>query len=114
MQAKLQDPAIHKTSESNRSTSGPSSLYRSEIWRMGLCLVRVVPASVCVKLGRVLAWVYWAMAKRRREIVIQNLLPALQSSERAKKTARAVFQQLALKLIDLWRYEAGLPIENLF
>jgi lauroyl/myristoyl acyltransferase len=81
---------------------------------MGLWLVRVVPASVCVKLGRVLAWVYWAMAKRRREIVIQNLLPALQSSERAKKTARAVFQQLALKLIDLWRYEAGLPIENLF
>jgi len=115
MQAKVQDPAIRKPSAPNRGTSGPSSLYRSEIWRIGLSMVKVLPPSVCARLGRALAWLYWAIAKRRREVVIQNLLPALaEDPERAKQTARALFQQLALKVIDLWRYEAGLPIENLF
>src|SRR5206468_9365561 len=26
----------------------------------------------------------------------------------------SLFHQFALKLVDLWRYEAGLPIDNLF
>jgi KDO2-lipid IV(A) lauroyltransferase len=55
------------------------------------------------------------MARRRREAVIQNLLPPL-NEDRGAATAKAqaLFRQFTLKLVDLWRYEAGLPIEDLF
>ena len=57
---------------------------------------------------------YWLLAPRRREIVMQNLVPALNGDRAgAKRKARELFHQFGRKLIDLWRYEAGLPIEDL-
>lgn len=45
----------------------------------------------------------------------ENLLPAVHGDEQtARITARELFQQFALKLADLWRYESGLSIYNLF
>lgn len=59
--------------------------------------------------------VYWLFARHRRKVVIENLLPALgDDTAAAEKVARAMFQQFGLKLVDLWRYEAGLPIDGLF
>jgi KDO2-lipid IV(A) lauroyltransferase len=50
----------------------------------------------------------------RRGILIRHLLPALNDdSAAAESTARKLFHQFAIKLIDLWRYEAGSPIDNL-
>jgi len=50
----------------------------------------------------------------RREIVVQNLLPALDFNRvAAEKLGRELFRQFGLKLADLWRYEAGCAIENL-
>jgi KDO2-lipid IV(A) lauroyltransferase len=55
------------------------------------------------------------LARHRREIVVQNLLPACgREKSRARKIARELFAEFALKLADLWRYEAGLPIDHLF
>ena len=93
----------------------PSSLYRSEVWRFGLWVTRNLSPQACSRVSRVLAKVYWQFARHRREIVIQNLLPALNGDRQAaERKGRELIQQFALKLADLWRYESGLSIEHLF
>ena len=95
--------------------SGPSSLYCRGFWRMGLGLVRLVPAKLCAGLARILVRLYWAVAPHRRKVVVENLLPVLGGDRvAAERKARELFNQFALKLVDLWRYEAGLNIEDLF
>ncbi|HWV98415.1 MAG TPA: MMPL family transporter [Candidatus Acidoferrum sp.] len=95
--------------------STPSSLYRADVWRLGLRIVRIFPRGVCVRLGGLVAGIYSLAARHRREVVVENLLPALNGDRvAALKHARAVFRQFALKVIDLWRYEAGLPLDDLF
>lgn len=98
-----------------RQLEAPSSLYRAEFWRMGLGFVHFVPRRVCIQFSRVAANVYWLLARRRREVLIQNLLPAL-NNDRAAATQKAkeLIHGFAIKVVDLWRYEAGLPIENTF
>jgi len=106
------EPNRPSTLDSRLST--PSSLYRSELWRLGLWLVRVLPPGVCIWLGRLLAACYYLLAGHRRETVIKNVLPVCaNNSVSAEKIARSLFRQFALKLIDLWRYEAGLEIDGL-
>jgi predicted exporter/lauroyl/myristoyl acyltransferase len=113
-------PVWWKTFTGGRVTVGkqipaPSSLYRPEFWRMGLGIVHFIPRRLCVSLAQFFASVYWIVGRHRRKIVIQNLLPALENNhEAAEKKARELFQNFAVKVIDLWRYEAGLPIANSF
>jgi len=111
-----QDPVKREKSPPvDATTSRPSSFYRKEIWQLGLWLARVLPPHICAALAGGVGTAYWALAKHRREIVVQNLLPAVGGNlKRARRTARFLFQQMAQKLVDLWRYEAGLPIEDLF
>lgn len=93
----------------------PSAFYRSEFWRLGLWLVRLLPLGVCRGLSQVAAKLYWLLASHRRAVVQANLLPALNGDEvLARKKTKALFQQFALKVVDLWRYEARLPIQDLF
>ena len=93
----------------------PSSLYRAEFWRMGLGFVRFVPRSVCLFFSRIAASLYWHLVPARREVVIQNLLPAVNNDRAAAtKKAKELIQGFAIKVVDLWRYEAGLQIENTF
>lgn len=98
-----------------KALEAPSSLYSAGLWRIGLWIVRLVPRPVCMALGHLLAAIYMRLAPARREIVVENLLPALQNDRAAaEKTARRLFHNFAGKVVDLWRYEAGLPIENTF
>ncbi len=93
----------------------PSSLYCSGLWRMGLGITRQLSPKTCARISRVLAIIYWQLARHRREIVIQNLLPPLNGDRAAaEKKGRALIQQFAVKLADLWRYESGLPVNHLF
>ncbi|HWI56544.1 MAG TPA: MMPL family transporter, partial [Bacillota bacterium] len=109
------EPAPPPPAVPESQVSAPSSLYRSGFWRLGLGLVRWLPAAVCAGLSHLLVNAYWLLAGHRREVVIQNLLPALNGDRAAaKKKAKALFHQFGIKLLDLWRYEAGLPIEHLF
>jgi hypothetical protein len=66
----------------------PSSLYRAEFWRMGLGFVRFVPRSVCIFFSRIAANIYWFIARDRRAVVIQNIMPAL-NNDRAAATKKA-------------------------
>jgi lauroyl/myristoyl acyltransferase len=93
--------------------SAPSSLYRAGFWRLGLRIVRILPRWFCILLGRTFATVYWLLARERRETVIQNFLPALHNDRAAaERKAKDLFQQFGVKIVDLWQYEAGMPIDQ--
>lgn len=95
--------------------SSPSSFYRSDFWRLGLALVRLLPVKAIALFAQVFATLYWSLARHRRRVVIQNLSPALsQNKVKAERAARALFHQFARKVVDLWRYETGLDIAPLF
>ena len=110
----LAERQLNRSAILDRRSAAPSSLYRSELWRLGLWFVRVLPPEFCTRLGRLLAACYWLLAGHRRETVTRNVLPVCANdAARAAKIARTLFQQFALKLVDLWRYEAGLAIDDL-
>jgi lauroyl/myristoyl acyltransferase len=95
--------------------STPSSLYRSDLWRLGLGLVKVLPTKMAVAAGRVLANAYWLLARHRRRVVIENLAPAVGGDlTLACQTGKQLHEQFARKVLHLWRYEAGLDISRLF
>jgi lauroyl/myristoyl acyltransferase len=88
--------------------STPSSFYRTEIWSLGLRMSRILPARLCEWLSRAVALLYWSVHPRRREVVIQNLLPGLNGDRKAAQRAtRKLFQEFGVKVVDLWRYEGG-------
>ncbi len=102
------------SSNSAVAVSTPSSLYCSGLWRAGIWTAHRLPAKTCARLSRLAITAYWFLARHRREIVIQNLAPPLGGDRiAARKTAKALFQQFGLKLLDLWRFEAGQPIDDL-
>ena len=97
----------------NGRTPVPSSFYSARIWQLGLWLVRWLPASVCAALAGLSAAIYWRLAAHRREVVTQNLLPALNHDRAAaRRAARELFTQFMLKVADLLRYESGLKADN--
>ncbi len=105
------EPPIDRPSRWRR----PSSLYQAHWWRQGLKLSRRLPRANAHQLARGLAAAYWVLRPTRREIATRNLLPALDNDAAAARgMARALFRNFALKLADLWRYEAGLPVDDLF
>jgi predicted exporter/lauroyl/myristoyl acyltransferase len=90
----------------------PSLSYRAEVWRLGLWAARVLPSRLCHRAGEMTAGAYRRLRPQRHEIVVQNLLPVCGGDRAAaERTARALFRQFAVKLVDLWRVEAGLPLE---
>jgi predicted RND superfamily exporter protein/lauroyl/myristoyl acyltransferase len=101
--------------QSGSPSTATSALYNSRLWRAGYAATRILPESVCAAMIRLLADVYWGFAPARREVTIQNLLPAVDGKRaQAEMQSRALFRNFAVKLADLWRYECGLPVENRF
>ena len=93
----------------------PSRLYRAEVWQIGLEIARKLPPRTAAGLSRVLADVYWTLARRRRAVVVRNLLPPFGGDRAAaEKTGRDLLRNFAGKLADLWRYESGQPIARMF
>jgi KDO2-lipid IV(A) lauroyltransferase len=93
--------------------SEPSQFYSIFIWRAGLALGRFIPAPVFALFARLLAAIYWRLAAQRREIVIQNLLPALSGDRpHAARVGRELIMEFFLKITDLWRYESGVAFES--
>lgn len=58
---------------------------------------------------------YASLFALRRETVVRNLLPAFAGDRTlAEATAMQLFRNFGRKLVDLWRFEAGLPFDNMF
>jgi predicted exporter/lauroyl/myristoyl acyltransferase len=97
-----------------RRIAAPSSLYRPEFWRLGLIVARTVPSGILHWLSAMAVRLYCRVARHRREIVFQNLLPVFNADRAAAaRAAELLFLEFGRKLVDLWRYEAGLPIQDL-
>lgn len=93
----------------------PSALYRVAPWRAAVFMARRLPHFVLGRLAAHGAQAYWLTCARRRRVVFENLLPVVNADRLAARIAtRELFTQFGLKLADLWRYESGLSIYNLF
>ena len=102
-----------KKTVSTEKTHGPSQFYGLFIWQAGLALGRFIPAPVFALFARLLAVIYWRLAARRREIVIQNLLPVLNGDRRqAARIGQELITEFFLKVTDLWRHESGATFDR--
>ncbi|MFO1501941.1 MAG: lysophospholipid acyltransferase family protein [Verrucomicrobiota bacterium] len=92
----------------------PSSLYRRDLWASASWAASRLPVGLAKWLGFAAANLYRCSNPARREIVFRNLLPPLHHDTRqARSLTRRLFRQFAVKLVDLWRYENGLPVEEI-
>ncbi|MBM3346010.1 MAG: hypothetical protein FJY55_05865 [Betaproteobacteria bacterium] len=97
------------------AAGAPSKLYGPLGWRAALALTRVLPPRIVQAACLAGSRAYWLAARRRREVVVQNLLPVVEGDRaRAEQTAARLGDQFARKLVDLWRYESGGSLDGLF
>jgi len=102
-----------RTGVEQKPLSTPSSLYGAVLWSCGLKVARVLPAFVYAPLARFLGSLYCLLAPHRRQVVRHNLTPVLQGDAKGAGLAtRELFGRFALKVADLWRYEAGVPVDK--
>jgi lauroyl/myristoyl acyltransferase len=93
--------------------NSPPAFYQLGLWRVGLAVVRTLPPWLVNACCLLMAELYFRIQRPRREVVVQNLLPAVSGDRSlAEKTARRLYRNFGLKLADLWRVESGLPVHN--
>ena len=73
----------------------------------------ILPAWLAKGICVLLAECYFRLDRQRREVVVQNLLPALAGNRAAaEQTAHRLYRNFAIKLVDLWRFESGVPVQD--
>jgi KDO2-lipid IV(A) lauroyltransferase len=73
-----------------------------------------LPDWIGSTLARSFVRLYATLNVRRREVVVQNLLPAVRGDRtKAEPLAHALFANFGEKIADLLRYESGRPIGHL-
>ena len=76
-------------------------------------LVRLLPYSVLLLLGRILGNLYYLLIKKQRERAVTQMMPALNVSEKeARKLVRESFVNLARNVLDIF-YMPNLNEKNL-
>jgi predicted RND superfamily exporter protein/lauroyl/myristoyl acyltransferase len=107
-------PAWWRMAGAKEVLARPSSFYSARLWHLGSKLAHWLPLAVSESMARGGSAVYWFFARHRREVVEQNLLPALNGDRRAAgRAARRLFSNFAVKVVDLWQYEGGAPMQQL-
>jgi KDO2-lipid IV(A) lauroyltransferase len=95
--------------------SGPSASYCADVWNLGRLAVRLFPASLARWFSRFGALAYRVLRPKRKEVIIQNILPAFDGDRQsANRAANVLFRNFAAKLVDLWLFEIGksVPIQD--
>ena len=94
--------------EHGSAPARPSSLYTPRLWKAGLSMWKWLPEGLAAFLADALGFIYCMVARKRRAVVIENLLPVV-SCDRAlaSQHCHELLKNFARKLVDLWRYEAG-------
>jgi predicted RND superfamily exporter protein/lauroyl/myristoyl acyltransferase len=114
--SRVQSPESEITGAKEGGKSACAKLpvfYRAGLWRLGLTVVRILPAGLVKGFAVMLAEFYWRFQRGRCEVVVQNFLPVLAGDRvAAEKAARAAHRKFAAKLVDLWRVESGEPVQN--
>jgi predicted RND superfamily exporter protein/lauroyl/myristoyl acyltransferase len=104
--------ALAKAGHVSRITP-PSAFYRAGLWRFGLAVVRILPPGLVKGFSIIVAEFYFLFRRQRREVVVQNFLPVFAGNRAAaEKAAHRLHRKFAVKLVDLWRVEGGVPVQN--
>jgi predicted RND superfamily exporter protein/lauroyl/myristoyl acyltransferase len=89
------------------------AFYRAGLWRLGLVIVRILPVGLVKGFAVIAAELYWRFQRQRCEVVVQNFLPIFNGDRAtAKKAAHQLHRKFAAKMVDLWRVESGVPVQN--
>lgn len=83
----------------------PGMLYGQRAWALAVAAARRLPAGWLRRATLILVRLYRRLDRRRRRVVERNLAPLL--GRAAPDRATELFDEFALKLADLWRFEAG-------
>jgi len=113
VQGPKSEDAKKKSLNAQPSTLNPFSFYHSGLWRLGLIVVRILPVGLMKGFAVIMAELYWRFQRQRCEVVVQNFLP-LFANDRvvAERTAHQLHRKFAEKMVDLWRVEGGVPVQN--
>ena len=105
------DEKAHVTRHTSPVTQ--PAFYRAGLWRLGLVIVRILPVGLVKGFAVSLAELYWLVQRRRREVVVQNFLPVFAGDRTAaRQAAHRLHRKFAAKMVDLWRVESGVPVQN--
>ncbi len=105
------DEKFQATGHTSHATQ--PAFYRAGLWRLGLVIVRILPVGLVKGFAVIVAELYWLFQLRRCEVVVQNFLPVFTGDRAAaEKAARAMHRKFASKMVDLWRVESGVPVQN--
>jgi lauroyl/myristoyl acyltransferase len=64
-------------------------------------------------IGAAAGELYFRLCGRRREMVVQNFLPVFAGDRAAAEAAaHRLFRKFAVKMVDLWRVEGGVPARD--
>jgi predicted RND superfamily exporter protein len=114
--SKIQSPKSEMTGTEVSGKAAPAkqpAFYRAGLWRLGLVVVRILPAGLVKRFAMITAELYLLFQRRRYEVVVQNLLPVFGGDRAAaEKAARAIHRNFAAKMVDLWRVESGESVRN--
>ena len=80
--------------------STPSAFYCAQLWRLGLRIARLTPVWLTKGISVALAELYFRLRRQRREVVVQNLLPAFSGD-------RATAEQAAHGALSELRHQTG-------
>lgn len=103
-----------ETAVADAQAGRPSSFYTKGAWWLGSRLIRWLPRASAMRLARVVALGYCRLNPGRTRTVRENLEPLTGNSAAALAVAvRRNFSQFAMKVVDLWRFEAGADVSGL-
>ena len=87
--------------------------YRAGLWRLGLIVVRILPAGLAKGIARFVSGFYLRFQRHRAKIVVRNFLPVFGNDRTAaERAAVAAHKNFAAKLVDLWCVEGGETVRN--
>ncbi len=113
LNAKVNPKSEVRPSTLDSRPSTPSAFYRAGLWRFGLAVVRILPVGLVKSFSVIVAELYFLFRRQRREVVVQNFLPVFAGDRvAAEKAAHRLHRKFAVKLVDLWRVEGGVPVKN--
>jgi len=86
---------------------------RAGLWWLASMAARVFPLQLTRPVAAGLVSLAFRLLPARHRTVVANLLPACNGDRaNAEKVAHRVYRRFSAKLIDLWRLESGLVVNN--
>ncbi|MDX1951231.1 MAG: lysophospholipid acyltransferase family protein [Verrucomicrobiota bacterium] len=91
----------------------PSTLYRGDLWKLGMKIAGILPPQFLRIVARNSAAAYATINQKRCDIVRQNLAPLFENEAALNRNAQLLFRNFGEKLVDLWNYENGAGPETI-